>query len=240
MPEPQRTESSLTKQSDLFRVIVLVVLGSVGFCAWAYAVGLIIPSWGIFKISLKTTADVTSGAPSKPSAASAPRASDVSTETGVGTAPQSVDLTARADTASQGSEVPTTSAVARLPAVKLQDSEPNSDNEGGPDSKVPAPSATIVVLPQEPQVNSGSDTGSRDVEAPATTSSIVTTPTTSPPQDVQPPPSPPQSVQVQSPITTPPSAAHPIRSAQTSPPGSLAPKQHPHSEPMIGQRMWYK
>jgi hypothetical protein len=234
MPEPQRTESSLTKQSDLFRVIVLAVLSSVGFCAWAYAVGLIIPSWDIFKVSLKTTVDVPSGAPSKPPAASAPRASDVTTETGVGTAPQSVDLTGRTDTASQGSEAPTISALARLPAAKLQDAESNSDNDAGPDSKVPAPSATIVVLPQEPQVNLETESGSRDAEAPATTSSIATTPTTSPRPDVQPPPSPPQAVQLQSPITTPPRAPHPIQSAQTPTP------RHPHSEPTIGQRMWYK
>jgi hypothetical protein len=240
MLEPQRTESLLTKQSDLFRVILLVVLGSVGFCAWAYAVGLIIPSWDIFKVSLKTTVDVPPGAPSKPQAASAPRASDVTAETGVGTAPQSVDLTSRTDTASQGSETPTMSALARLPTAKLQDVESNSNNDALPDSKIPAPSATIVVLPQEPRVNSETETGSRDVEAPATTSSIATTPTTSPSPDVQPPPPPPQAVQRQSPITTPPLAPHPMQSAQTSPPRPLAPKEHPRSEPTIGQRMWYK
>jgi len=220
MMKSQQSESSLTKQSNVFRLLgFLAAVGCVAVGAGAMAVGLIVPSWDIFKLSPKVPA------PAKTLASSA-SSSGVNSVSGSATAPQNVELIVRADTPLQHSDEQTTSSLARIPAASLQDAESKANSDPLSDSNVPmAPPA--IVAPQERPVNSVIGTTSQDSDAPLATSGIAPESQTTPPDAEQKPPT-----------ATPPRASRPMRSVQNFAP--TVHKSRSRSGPTIGQRMWYK
>jgi hypothetical protein len=217
----QQSESSLTKQSNVFRWFGFVVaVGCVAVGAGAMAVGLIVPSWDIFKLSPKV--------PPAKALAFTGNSSDANSVSAVARAPRSVELIVRSDTPSKYSDGPTTSPLNRIPAVSSQDAESTESGEPVPDSNVPtAPPATVV--PREPLVDSAIATPSQDSDAPVATSGIAAASPTSPPE-----------VESKSPPATPPRDSPPMRSVQNVVPTLAVHKSRSHGGPTIGQRMWYK
>jgi hypothetical protein len=216
----QQSESSLTKQSNIFRLFGFVAaVGCVAVGAGAMAVGLIVPSWDIFKASPKVPT------PAKALASTA-SPSGMSSMSPSATSRQSVELIVRTDTPSPHSDEPTSSPLTRVPTASLQDAESKANNEPLSDANVPtAPPA--VVAPQEPPVNPAIGTRLQNSDAPVATSSIAAaSPTSSP--EAEPKPS------------TPPRDSHPTRSAQNFAPTVAAHKSRSRGGPTIGQRMWYK
>jgi hypothetical protein len=216
MMKSQQSGSSLTKQSNVFRLFGFVAaVGGVAVGAGAMAVGLIVPSWDIFKSSPKIPS------PAKTLALTANPSKAPAAET----APQRVELVVRTDTSSQNSDEPTTSPPDRTPAASVQDAEANANGEPLPDTNVPTAPPTIV--PQQPQVSSAGTT-SQDSEASLATSSIATTSPASPPEAESKPPAE--------------THAHDLRTLRSV--QNFAPlpehKSRSHSGPTIGQRMWYK
>lgn len=218
----QQSESSLTKQSNVLRLFGFVAaVGCVAVAAGAMAIGLIVPSWDIFKLSPKVPA------PAKVLASTASSSSGNSVSA-FATTPQSVELIVRGDATSQHSDEPAPSPFARIPAASLQDVESKANNEPLRDSNVPtAPPA--VVAPQEPPVNSAIGASSQDLDAPVSTSSVGAASPTSPPE-AEPKPS----------TATRPHDSRPMQSVQNFAPTTPAHKPRSHSGPTIGQRMWYK
>ena len=217
----QQSESSLTKQSNVFRWFgFAAAIACVAVGAGAIAAGLIVPSWDIFKLSPKVL-------PAKALAFTG-NSSDVNSVSAAATAPRSVELIVRSDTPSKYSDGPTTSPLNQIPAVSLQDAESKESSEPVPDSNVPTTQPAIVV-PREPLVNSAIATSSEDSDAPVATSGIAAESPTSPPE-----------VESKSPPATPPRDSPPMRSVQNFTPTLAAPKLRSHGGPTIGQRMWYK
>jgi hypothetical protein len=215
----QQSESSLTKQSNVFRLFGFVAaVGFVAVGAGAMAVGLIVPSWDIFKSSPKVPA------PAKTLAFSM-NSSNVHSMPAPATTRQSVELVVRTDPPSQHSDEPTTSPPDRTPEVSLPGAESKANSESLPDTNVPTASPAIV--PQQPQVNSAVATTSQDSEAPAETSSIPAASPISPPE-------------VESKLPTPPREPRTMRSVQNFAPTLPEHKSRSHGGPTIGQRMWYK
>jgi hypothetical protein len=214
----QRSESSLTKQSNVVRLFGFVAaVGCVAVGAGAMAVGLIVPSWDIFKSSPKVPA------PAKTLALTL-NSSDAHAAPAT---PQSVELVVRTDTSSQHSDEPTASPLDRTPEVSLQDAESKSNSEPLPDTNVPTASPAIV--PQQPPVNAAVGTTSQDSEAHVATSSIASAS----------PPSPPE-VESKPSTETQPHDLRSIHSVQNFVPTVAVHKSHSRSGPTIGQRMWYK
>jgi hypothetical protein len=219
MMKSQQSESSLTKQSNVFRLFgFIAAVGFVAVGAGAMAVGLIVPSWDIFKSSPKIPA------PAKTLTFSM-NSSNVHSVPAPATTRQSVELVVRTDPTSQHSDEPTTSPLDRTPEVSSQGADSKANSESLPDTNVPTESPAIV--PQQPQVNSAVGTTSQDSEAPAVTSSIPAASPTSPPEVESKPPTPPHDLRT-------------IRSVQNFAPTLPEHKSRSHSGPTIGQRMWYK
>jgi hypothetical protein len=215
MMKSQRSESSLTKQSNVFRLFGFVAaVGCVAVGAGAMAVGLIVPSWDIFKLSPKVPA------PAKALASTA-------SVNSFATPPQSAELIVRTDTPSQQSDEPTTSSLNQMPAASLQDAESKAKSDPLFESNVSTPPA--IVRPQEPPLNSAIGTASQDLDTPVATSGIAAASPTSPPE-----------VESKPPTRTPPRDSRPMQSAQNFAPTTPAHKPRSHSGPTIGQRMWYK
>jgi hypothetical protein len=218
MMKSQQSGSSLTKQSNVFRLFGFVAaVGGVAVGAGAMAVGLIVPSWDIFKSSPKIPS------PAKTLALTARPSKVPAAET----APQSVELVVRTEKPSQNSDESTTSPPDRTPAASLQDAESNANSEPLPDTNVPT--APPAIVPQQPQVSSAVGTTSQDSETPLTTSSVATTSPTSPPEAESKPPA-----------QTQPHDLRTLRSVQNFAPVLPEHKPRSHSGPTIGQRMWYK
>jgi hypothetical protein len=214
----QRSESSLTKQSNVFRLFGFVAaISCVAVGAGAMAVGLIVPSWDIVKLSPKVPAPV------KALASTA----NVNSVSALATPPQSAELIVRTDTPSQQSDEPTTSSLTQMPAASLQDAESKAKNQPLFDSNVPTPPA--IVRPQEPRLNSAIGTTSQDLDTPVVTSGIAAASPTSSPE-----------VESKPPTRTPLRDSRPMQSAQNFGPTTPAHKLRSHSGPTIGQRMWYK
>jgi hypothetical protein len=217
----QQSESSLTKQSTVVRLFGFVAaVGCVAVGAGAMAVGLIVPSWDIFKSSPKVPA------PTKTLALTM-SSSNVNSVPASAAGPQNEELIVRSDAPSQHSDEPTTSPLDRTPVVSLQDADSKASSEPPPETK--APTAPPAIVSQHLQMNSAVGTTSQDSEAPVATSSIVSASPTSPPE-----------VESKPPTATPLRDSHPMRSVQNSAPTLAEHKSRSRGGPTIGQRMWYK
>jgi hypothetical protein len=252
MAELERPEAAPAKRSDLFRWVVLILVGGVALYAGSFAIGFLKPGGETFRGPRQDTAYVAppSAPADKPTANTASKpSSGTSVWPPVGP-PQSAELNSQKDTppsVSTSTSPSATSDVATLPAGNPpQDADVNppkdtasQDSDSPPTTSGLASEARPRDSQQDAAVNSQNNVTAQESKLPPSALGFAPeVPAASPQSRTSS-----QGADFNSRKDAPSqssSAAHALKTTENAPPTSTAvtPKRHPVSE--SSQKMWYK